>query len=107
VGRLGVGSSRKRFRGGVFTGPCASPRARRWPHDDRSAHDVTAAPQLLIASVFLETGQLESSLRTATWDVWIALIVLAVGGYVVAVFDLVRAYATIFASTRSCRLRSS
>jgi O-acetylserine/cysteine efflux transporter len=42
-----------------------------------------AAPQLLIASVFLETGQLES-LRTATWDVWIAVIVLAVGGYVVA-----------------------
>jgi O-acetylserine/cysteine efflux transporter len=44
---------------------------------------IYAAPQLLIASAFLETGQLES-LRTATRDVWIAVIVLAVGGYVVA-----------------------
>jgi O-acetylserine/cysteine efflux transporter len=42
-----------------------------------------AAPQLIVASLFLETGQLES-LKTATWDVWIAVIVLAVGGYVVA-----------------------
>jgi O-acetylserine/cysteine efflux transporter len=42
-----------------------------------------AAPQLIIASLFLETGQLES-LQTATWDVWIAVIVLALGGYVVA-----------------------
>jgi O-acetylserine/cysteine efflux transporter len=42
-----------------------------------------AAPQLIVASLFLETGQLES-LQTATWDVWIAVIVLALGGYVVA-----------------------
>jgi O-acetylserine/cysteine efflux transporter len=42
-----------------------------------------AAPQLIITSLFLETGQLES-LKTATRDVWIAVIVLAVGGYVVA-----------------------
>jgi O-acetylserine/cysteine efflux transporter len=42
-----------------------------------------AAPQLLVASLFLETGQLES-LRTATVDVWVAVLVLAIGGYVVA-----------------------
>jgi O-acetylserine/cysteine efflux transporter len=42
-----------------------------------------AAPQLLVVSLFRETGQLES-LKTATWDVWIAVIVLAVGGYVAA-----------------------
>jgi O-acetylserine/cysteine efflux transporter len=42
-----------------------------------------AAPQLIVASLLLETGQLES-LQTATWDVWIAVIVLALGGYVVA-----------------------
>jgi O-acetylserine/cysteine efflux transporter len=42
-----------------------------------------ASPQLIVASLFLESGQLES-LKTATWDVWIAVIILAVGGYVVA-----------------------
>jgi O-acetylserine/cysteine efflux transporter len=42
-----------------------------------------AAPQLLFASLFLESGQL-ASLQTATPDVWIAMLVLAIGGYVVA-----------------------
>jgi O-acetylserine/cysteine efflux transporter len=47
------------------------------------AMTLYAAPQLLVASLFLETGQLES-LRTATVDVWVAVLVLAIGGYVVA-----------------------
>jgi len=42
-----------------------------------------AAPQLLLASLLLEKGQL-TSLRTATFDVWVAVLVLAIGGYVVA-----------------------
>jgi O-acetylserine/cysteine efflux transporter len=42
-----------------------------------------AAPQMLIASLLLETGQVVS-LQTATTDVWIAVLTLAVGGYVVA-----------------------
>jgi O-acetylserine/cysteine efflux transporter len=42
-----------------------------------------AAPQLLLASLLFESGQL-SALRTATVDVWIAVLILAVGGYVVA-----------------------
>jgi O-acetylserine/cysteine efflux transporter len=42
-----------------------------------------AAPQMLLASLFLETGQIES-LRTATIDVWIAILILAVGGYLIA-----------------------
>jgi O-acetylserine/cysteine efflux transporter len=44
---------------------------------------VYAAPQNLIASMVLETGQL-TALRTATLDVWLAVFILAVGGYVVA-----------------------
>jgi O-acetylserine/cysteine efflux transporter len=35
-----------------------------------------AAPQLLVASLFLETGQI-ASLRTANIDVWAAVLVLA------------------------------
>ena len=42
-----------------------------------------AAPQLLLASLLVETGQL-ASLRTATTDIWVAVLVLAVGGYVIA-----------------------
>jgi O-acetylserine/cysteine efflux transporter len=42
-----------------------------------------AAPQLFVASLFLETGQI-LSLRTATFDVWLAVLLLAIGGYVVA-----------------------
>ena len=44
---------------------------------------VYAAPQMLLASMVLERGQL-TALRTATLDVWVAVAVLAVGGYVVA-----------------------
>lgn len=44
---------------------------------------VYAAPQLLAASFLLERGQFDA-LRTATWDIWLALAVLAIGGYVVA-----------------------
>jgi O-acetylserine/cysteine efflux transporter len=55
--------------------------------DDRpttiGALTLYAAPQLLVASLFLESGQL-TSLRTATLDVWVAVLVLAVGGCVVA-----------------------
>jgi O-acetylserine/cysteine efflux transporter len=40
-----------------------------------------AAPQVLCASFFLESGQL-ADLKTATVDVWLAVLVLAVGGYV-------------------------
>ena len=42
-----------------------------------------AAPQMLVASMLLETGQM-ASLRTATIDVWLAVLILAIGGYVVA-----------------------
>ena len=42
-----------------------------------------AAPQLMLASLLLERGQLEA-LRSATLDVWFAVLVLAIGGYVVA-----------------------
>jgi O-acetylserine/cysteine efflux transporter len=49
----------------------------------QSAPTLYAAPQLLVASLFLESGQL-TSLRTATFDVWVAVLVLAAGGYVVA-----------------------
>jgi O-acetylserine/cysteine efflux transporter len=42
-----------------------------------------AAPQMLLASLLLESGQL-AALRTATSDVWVAVLVLAIGGYVVA-----------------------
>ncbi len=42
-----------------------------------------AAPQLLLASFLLERGQFEA-LRSATADIWLAVVVLAVGGYVVA-----------------------
>jgi len=42
-----------------------------------------AAPQLLLASVLLERGQFEA-LRSATMDIWLAVFVLAIGGYVVA-----------------------
>jgi O-acetylserine/cysteine efflux transporter len=42
-----------------------------------------AAPQLLLASLFLETGQLES-VRSASIGDWAAVLVLAVGGFVVA-----------------------
>jgi O-acetylserine/cysteine efflux transporter len=42
-----------------------------------------AAPQMLVASLFLETGQM-ASLRSATIDVWLAVLILAIGGYVVA-----------------------
>lgn len=44
---------------------------------------IYAAPQLFLASVLLERGQLES-LRSATLDVWVAVLVLAIGGYVIA-----------------------
>jgi len=53
-----------------------------------------AAPQLLLASLFLESGQL-ASLQTATPDVWVAMLVLAIGGYVVAYsiwYGLMRRY---------------
>jgi O-acetylserine/cysteine efflux transporter len=42
-----------------------------------------AAPQLLVASLLFESGQVEA-LRSATLAVWIAVLVLAIGGYVVA-----------------------
>jgi len=42
-----------------------------------------AAPQMLLASYILERGQLDS-LKTSTPDVWLAVLVLAIGGYVVA-----------------------
>jgi O-acetylserine/cysteine efflux transporter len=42
-----------------------------------------AAPQLTLASFLLERGQFEA-LRSATMDIWLAVLVLALGGYVVA-----------------------
>jgi O-acetylserine/cysteine efflux transporter len=42
-----------------------------------------AAPQLILASFLLERGQFEA-LRSATADIWLAVLVLAIGGYVVA-----------------------
>jgi O-acetylserine/cysteine efflux transporter len=42
-----------------------------------------AASQLLLASLFIETGQLDS-LRTASIGDWVAVLVLAIGGFVVA-----------------------
>ncbi len=40
-----------------------------------------AAPQMMLASLLFERGQLEA-LRSATLDVWVAVLVLAIGGYV-------------------------
>jgi O-acetylserine/cysteine efflux transporter len=42
-----------------------------------------ATPQLLVASAILETGQIDA-LRSATPEIWLAVFVLAVGGYVAA-----------------------
>ena len=42
-----------------------------------------AAPQLIIASFFLERGQVDA-MRSATADIWLAVLVLAIGGYIVA-----------------------
>lgn len=42
-----------------------------------------AAPQIMMASFFLERGQFEA-LRSASADIWFALLVLAIGGYVAA-----------------------
>ena len=42
-----------------------------------------AAPQMMLASLLFERGQLEA-LRSATLDIWVAVLVLAIGGYVVA-----------------------
>jgi O-acetylserine/cysteine efflux transporter len=42
-----------------------------------------AAPQLLVASLLFERGQIEA-LRSASLTVWTAVLVLALGGYVVA-----------------------
>jgi O-acetylserine/cysteine efflux transporter len=53
-----------------------------------------AAPQLMLASLMLERGQFES-LRSATPDIWLAVFVLAIGGYVVAYsiwYALLRSY---------------
>jgi O-acetylserine/cysteine efflux transporter len=44
---------------------------------------IYAAPQMLLASFILERGQIDS-LRSSTPDVWLAVLVLAIGGYVVA-----------------------
>ena len=42
-----------------------------------------ATPQLLVASAILERGQIDA-LRSATVEIWLAVFVLAIGGYVVA-----------------------
>jgi O-acetylserine/cysteine efflux transporter len=60
---------------------------RRLGRDDgpttMGALTLYSAPQLMLASFLLERGQFEA-LRTATMDVWLALLALAIGGYVVA-----------------------
>ncbi len=42
-----------------------------------------AAPQMMLASFLFETGQM-ASLYSATLDIWLAVLVLAVGAYVIA-----------------------
>jgi len=75
----------------VLLGACSwgvsQAMVRSWGRDDGpttiGALTLCAAPQLLIASLLLESGQF-ASLRTAALDVWVAVFVLAIGGYVVA-----------------------
>jgi O-acetylserine/cysteine efflux transporter len=61
--------------------------ARRLGRDSGSALTAAimayAAPQMLIASFILESGQI-AALQTASWQDWTAILILAIGGFAIA-----------------------